>query len=61
MTGREVCLFLADRRGAERNWEITQVNELLTQMEAFDGIFVCTTNASACEVDRKKVDTRITC
>ena len=36
--------FLRDRSGAERSWEVTQVNELLTQMEAFDGIFVASTN-----------------
>ena len=40
----EADSFLSDRRGAVRNWEVTQVNELLTQMEAFEGIFVCTTN-----------------
>ncbi len=40
----EADSFLRDRRGARHSWEVTQVNELLTQMEAFDGIFVCTTN-----------------
>lgn len=40
----EADSFLGDRRDAQRSWEITQVNELLTQMEAFDGIFICTTN-----------------
>lgn len=40
----EADSFLADRRDARSNWEVTQVNELLTQMEAFEGIFVCTTN-----------------
>jgi SpoVK/Ycf46/Vps4 family AAA+-type ATPase len=40
----EADSFLADRRDAQRSWEVTQVNELLTQMEAFDGIFICTTN-----------------
>jgi transitional endoplasmic reticulum ATPase len=40
----EADSFLSDRRGAQRSWEVTQVNELLTQMEAFDGILVCTTN-----------------
>ena len=40
----EADSFLRDRRGAHRSWEVTQVNELLTQMEAFDGIFVATTN-----------------
>ena len=40
----EADSFLCDRRGAHRSWEVTQVNELLTQMEAFDGIFIATTN-----------------
>lgn len=40
----EADSFLADRRDARHSWEVTQVNELLTQMEAFTGIFVCTTN-----------------
>jgi AAA+ superfamily predicted ATPase len=40
----EADSFLRDRRGAHHSWEVTQVNELLTQMEAFDGIFICTTN-----------------
>lgn len=40
----EADSFLADRRDAKQSWEVTQVNELLTQMEACNGIFVCTTN-----------------
>lgn len=36
--------FLRDRTGARASWEVTQVNELLTQMEAFEGIFVASTN-----------------
>ena len=40
----EADSFLRDRRGARHSWEVTQVNELLTQMEAFDGLFICTTN-----------------
>ncbi len=40
----EADSFLSDRRDASNSWEVTQVNELLTQMEAFEGIFVCTTN-----------------
>lgn len=40
----EADSFLADRRDAHNSWEVTQVNELLTQMEAVEGIFVCTTN-----------------
>ena len=40
----EADSFLSDRREAQRSWEVTQVNELLTQMEAFDGTFICSTN-----------------
>ena len=40
----EVDGFLADRSNAKANWEITQVNEMLVQMENFDGIFIATTN-----------------
>jgi SpoVK/Ycf46/Vps4 family AAA+-type ATPase len=40
----EVDSFLADRRDAVRNWEVTQVNEMLVQMESFDGLFIATTN-----------------
>ena len=40
----EVDGFLQDRRQARQNWEVTQVNEMLTQMEAYRGIFVATTN-----------------
>lgn len=40
----EVDSFLQDRRDAKRTWETSTVNELLTQMESFDGIFVATTN-----------------
>ena len=36
--------FLRDRARADRRWEVTQVNEFLTQMEAFDGILVASTN-----------------
>ncbi len=40
----EADSFLRDRKRANHNWEVTQVNELLTQMEAFEGIFICSTN-----------------
>lgn len=40
----EVDSFLQDRRGAKHSWESTLVNEMLTQMEAFPGIFVASTN-----------------
>jgi SpoVK/Ycf46/Vps4 family AAA+-type ATPase len=42
----EADSLLQDRRTAERSWEVTQVNELLTRMEEFEGIFVCATNFS---------------
>ncbi len=40
----EVDSFLQDRRDAGRSWEVTMVNELLTQMEAFQGVFIASTN-----------------
>lgn len=40
----EADSFFADRRNAFNNWEITLVNELLSQMEDFKGILICTTN-----------------
>jgi SpoVK/Ycf46/Vps4 family AAA+-type ATPase len=40
----EVDSFLQDRRRASRNWEVTEVNEMLTQMESFGGVFVASTN-----------------
>jgi len=40
----EVDSFLQDRRGAQRSWEVSRVNEMLTQMEAFAGVFVASTN-----------------
>jgi len=40
----EADSLLGNRSYAHRNWEITQVNEMLTQMETFSGIFICTTN-----------------
>jgi SpoVK/Ycf46/Vps4 family AAA+-type ATPase len=47
--GAVLCLdeadsFLRDRQGAQRSWEVTQVNELLTRLEDFEGIFVASTN-----------------
>ncbi|MBX3654973.1 MAG: ATP-binding protein [Ramlibacter sp.] len=40
----EADSFLQDRRGAQRSYEVTEVNEMLQGMERFRGIFVCTTN-----------------
>ena len=40
----EADTFFRDRNNAEHSWEISKVNELLTQMEEFPGILICTTN-----------------
>ena len=40
----EVDSFLQSRSLAHNSWEITQVNEMLTQMESFEGVFIATTN-----------------
>jgi len=40
----EVDSFLQDRRNASHSWEVTKVNEFLTQMESFSGIFIASTN-----------------
>ena len=40
----EADSFLQDRRGAQRNYEVTEVNEMLQGMERYRGIFICTTN-----------------
>lgn len=40
----EADSFLFDRNTADRNWERSQVNELLQGMERFEGIFIAATN-----------------
>ncbi|MDY6397125.1 MAG: AAA family ATPase [Treponema sp.] len=40
----EADSFFRDREHAQYEWEITKVNEFLTQMEEFKGILICTTN-----------------
>ena len=40
----EADSLLADRRFAERTWEVSQVNEMLTWMESHPLPFACTTN-----------------
>jgi SpoVK/Ycf46/Vps4 family AAA+-type ATPase len=40
----EADSFLRERSLSRNSWEVTQVNELLVQMERFQGIFVCSTN-----------------
>jgi SpoVK/Ycf46/Vps4 family AAA+-type ATPase len=41
----EADSLLRDRMAAQHSWEITQVNEMLTQMERHPYPFACTTNA----------------
>ena len=40
----EVDSFLQDRRNARHSWEISAVNEMLTQMESYRGLFIASTN-----------------
>jgi hypothetical protein len=40
----EADSFLQDRSGAERSWEVSQTNEMLTQLETFSGVFIASTN-----------------
>ena len=40
----EADSFLRDRRRARQSWEVTQVNELLVQVEAHAGLFLAATN-----------------
>lgn len=40
----EADSFLRDRKGARQSWEVTEVNEMLAQMECFEGIFIASTN-----------------
>lgn len=57
----EVDSFLFDRKMANQRWEITQVNEMLVQMESFDGIFLATTNLidSLDEASLRRFDAKI--
>jgi len=40
----EADSFLRCRKRAQRSWEVTQVNEMLTALEAFDGVLFASTN-----------------
>ena len=40
----EADSFLRNRATASQRWEVTQVNELLVQMEHFQGLVICSTN-----------------
>jgi SpoVK/Ycf46/Vps4 family AAA+-type ATPase len=43
----EADSLLRNRETASLSWEVSQVNELLQQMEKFNGIFICATNLFA--------------
>lgn len=40
----EIEGFMQSRAGADHSWQITQVNEMLTQLESYQGVFIATTN-----------------
>jgi len=40
----EADSFLRDRQDARQSWEVTEVNEILAQMECYEGIFIASTN-----------------
>lgn len=40
----EVDSFLQDRSHSRHSWEITGVNEMLTRMETYNGVFIASTN-----------------
>ena len=40
----EADTFLYPRESAQRSWEISHTNEMLCQIEAFEGVLICATN-----------------
>jgi SpoVK/Ycf46/Vps4 family AAA+-type ATPase len=57
----EADSFLRGRQEANHSWEVSQVNEMLTQMEAFEGIFIASTNlmGSLDEASLRRFDLKI--
>ena len=57
----EADSLLRERQGAMHSWEVTQVNEMLTQMECFRGIFIASTNLMdrMDEASMRRFDARI--
>jgi len=43
----EADSLLRNRERVSRSWEVSQINELLQQIERFNGIFICATNLFA--------------
>ena len=41
----EADSYIRSREGAIRTWEVTQVNEMLTQLDQYPGVAILTTNA----------------
>ena len=44
----EIDALLRTRADAHRGWEVSQVNEILRQMEEFGGVLACATNFADC-------------
>jgi transitional endoplasmic reticulum ATPase len=40
----EVDSFLQDRSNSRHSWEVTAVNEMLTRIETYNGVFIASTN-----------------
>ncbi len=40
----EIDSFLQDRNISQHSWEVTGVNEMLTRMETYNGVFIASTN-----------------
>lgn len=57
----EADSLLRERRHAQRSWEVTQVNEMLTQMESFRGVFIASTNLMETldEAAMRRIDIRV--
>jgi SpoVK/Ycf46/Vps4 family AAA+-type ATPase len=57
----EADSLLRERRHAQRSWEVTQVNEMLTQMESVRGVFIASTNLveTLDEASMRRFDIRV--
>lgn len=57
----EIDSLLRNRSDAVRSWEVTQVNELLSQLEKFEGILVASTNhfGSLDEAAKRRFDLKV--
>lgn len=57
----EIDSLLRNRSDAVRSWEVTQVNELLSQLERFEGVLVASTNhfGSLDEAAKRRFDLKV--